>query len=202
MDFKSLDGIDLTNNLLSNNPGLRASKTDVAVAEEQVELKKRLWYPNLKLSAGYGYRQDADNGMNRPDFFTLTAGLSIPIYASSKQSAAVEEARAVIRQSEALDRNLKLQLNYELQALIDQDNRLAEQLRIYRNEIIPRANQTLAASTSTYSVGKTDIEALLMAETALFSSRLELLARIRDRLKVRAGIAALVGSAELVQLQN
>ncbi len=197
--FDPVAALNLDSLLIADNPALESTRKGIEITNRQVDLKKSLWWPNLNLNAGYGYRQDADNGMARPDFFTITAGMSVPIFGSSKQGAAVEEPQAVSRQVQASYSNQVLKLRFNLQALLDEDSRLEEQISIYENDVIPQATATISASLSTYSVGKTDIEALLMAEMSLFNSRLGLMDRNRKRVIVRTKLAALVGSADLVK---
>lgn len=196
--FTPLTDIGLDSLLIKDSPTLASTRTGLEITRRQLDLKKSLRWPNLNLNAGYGYRQDAADGMSRPDFFSLTAGISIPVFGSAKQGAAVEEAAAVSRERQSQLNNQLLQLRFALQALLDEDLRLDEQITIYSSNLLPLATATVSASISTYSVNKTDIEALLMAQTALFNSRLELIDRLRDRAKTRVRIAALVGSSELI----
>jgi len=192
-EFSVLSPMNLSKDLLEQNPAYLRMKSELNASESKSELAKRAWWPDLKLGAGYGFRQNADNGMKRPDFFTITAGVSVPLFAGRKQGKAVQEMLAMERAVQAKLRSVELNLHFQLDKLLDEDLRLAEQILLYQDGVEPQAEATLAASTSSYSVGKADFEALLMAETALYNARLAISAKIRDRLKVRVSIAALIG---------
>lgn len=197
--FSTLNPMNLSDSLLELNPAYQKTKSELSASETKSELARRAWYPDLKLGVGYGFRQDADNGMKRPDFFTVTAGVSVPIFGVRKQGEAVQEMLAMERANHARLRSVEIDLQFQLDKLLDEDMRLAEQILLYQDGVEPQAEATLAASTSSYSVGKADFEALLMAESALYNARLEKLARIRDRLKVRVSIAALTGGNTLLK---
>lgn len=195
--FSVLNPINLSEDLFESNPAYLRMKSELNVSKSQSELTKRGWVPDLKLGVGYGFRQDADSGMERPNFLTINAGMSVPVFWYRKQDEAVQEMLAMERAILAKLRSVELELRFKLDKLLDEDQRLAEQILLYKDGVEPQAEATLIASTSSYSVGKADFEALLMAETALYNARLERLARVRDRLKVRVSIAALVGGNTL-----
>lgn len=191
--FTELNVADLSAELFVHNSLYLKTKAELKTSELKSDLAKKSWVPDLKLGAGYGFRQNADNGMERPDFFTVTAGMSVPLFGERKQGRAVQEMQAMERAVHSKLRSVELGLQFQLDKLLDEDQRLDKQIMLYQDGIEPQAEATLAASTFSYSVGKADFEALLMAETALYNARLERLARIRDRIKVRISIAALIG---------
>ncbi len=198
-NFSSINSEELSHTMYTLNPKYLRMKSELSASETRSELAKRAWVPDLKLGAGYGFRQDADNGMERPDFFTITAGVSVPVFRNRKQTEAEQEMLAMERAVHAKLRSVELNLKFQLDKLLDEDQRLSEQILLYLDGIEPQAEATFAASTSSYSVGKSDFEALLMAQTALYNARLERLARIRDRIKVRVSIAALIGGGAFPQ---
>lgn len=195
--FLPIDSLRTLQAVLEQNPKLAASKLTVKAMNEKERTVRAMRIPDLKLSAGYGIRQNASNGTQRPDYLTLTAGVSIPLFAGSKQNRAIDESRANQRAANQALKNEELNVRFELATLLDEDNRLAHQIDLYRQGVVPQASATLEAATSSYAVGKVDVEAMLSAETALINARLELYARLRDRAKTRAALAALAGSPEL-----
>ncbi len=196
--FTALDRDELIDLLNEHNPKLKAAITTDEVSSKKVTLAKRLWWPDMKLGVGYGYRQANDEGLDRPDFFSVSAGITLPIFGSNKQGPAVAEMHALARHTEAAERNVELQLNLRLETLLDEDLRFAQQIRLYDEGILPQAEATLGAATASYSVGKVDVEALISAQLVLLNSRLERHMRIRDRLNVRAELAALLSEYDLI----
>ncbi|TKJ40680.1 hypothetical protein CEE37_06875 [candidate division LCP-89 bacterium B3_LCP] len=188
----------LLRDLLKHNPSFNRIKAEVDATEARISFARRNWWPDLNLGVGYGYRQDSPEGMERPDFFTVSAGFSIPLYGGRKQGSAVEEAKAISREIVEQMKSLELELRFALEKLLDEDKRLGEQTTLYREGVIPQAEATLDAATAEYTVGRVDFEALLMAETAVYNAQLDYFARLRDRLKTRAALSALVGDEILI----
>ncbi len=196
--FPPLDRERLLGQLLERNPALEALRARIEASRQQLSFARRNWVPDLNLGAGYGFRQDSPAGMERADFFTISAGMTIPIFGAGKQGPAVEEAKAGLRETAQQLRAAELNLRLALEKLLDEDSRLDEQIRLYRRGVIPQAQATLDAATAEYVVGKVDFEALLLAETALYNAQLDAWARVRDRLKRRAELAALVADATII----
>ena len=195
--FPRISQKEILGQMLEQNPDLKRMSAELTAANRRVSFAHRNWWPDLNLGIGYGFRQDSPEGMERPDFFSASVGITVPIYGSRKQGPAVQEARANSRQVAYQQRALELELRFQYERLLDEDGRLDKQINLYLQGIEPQAQATLAAATAEYAVGKVDFEALLMAERALYEARLERFSRVRDRLKVRAALAALVGDSYL-----
>lgn len=93
-EFHPLNRNELIEQLINRNPALKAMQSNLEMKRRKADLKRALWWPNLMINAGYGYRQDTNQGINRPDFFSITAGVSLPVFGADKQNPAVEEAIA------------------------------------------------------------------------------------------------------------
>ncbi|MFH0881617.1 MAG: TolC family protein [bacterium] len=200
--FPALDSVWVRQTVLSRSPRLGVVKLTVEAMSESERSVRAMRVPDLKLSAGYGFRQNAPNGTLRPDFLTVTAGISVPLFAGSKQNRAIDESRANLREANQKLHNEELNVRLEAATLLDEDRRLAQQVDYYQQGVIPLASATLDAAISSYAVGKVDVEAMLTAEAALINARLELYARFRDRAKTRAALAALAGSPELTDSES
>ncbi len=193
VSFTPLDRESLRERLATENPLIGLRDAELEMAKGGVLLARSSWWPDVRLTAGYGKRRDADDGTTRADFVTITGGITLPVFGAKKQGPAVQEAKAMERRTEAARRDAEIRLRLEFETMSDEDARLEKQIVLYRDGVVPQAEATLAAATAEYSVGKVDIEALLTAETALHNARLGRFARVRDRAKVRASIAALTG---------
>lgn len=191
LEFTTIDYKGLTD-AVHRAPQVRVAEQMVRAGDAKVSLSRQLWIPELMLSGGYGYRQDADNGMSRADFITITAGMTLPIFGGSKQSMLVEEAVAEKRSAEHALRQVQLETSREFESLLDEDKRHEEQILLYNEGVLPQAGAALSSTLSDYSVGRVGVEALVSSERDLINSRLQRLMHLRDRAKVRAAIAALV----------
>ncbi|MCB2198604.1 TolC family protein [bacterium] len=182
--------------LARKNPTLLSMHKETRIAGERVHQAKRALWPDLKLNAGYGFRQQTDAGVDRPDFLTVGVGVSLPIFAGSKQKPAIQEAEAQNREIAFSLQDTEQKLQLALASLMDQDDRLARQIELYEHGILPQADATVQAVTAAWSTGKVDVDALLNSEIVLMNTRLEALARKRDRAKVRSAMDTLFADKE------
>ncbi|MBZ0263585.1 TolC family protein [bacterium] len=197
-DFSTLDSIAIVETMNTQNPELVKVRASRESANSMIEFAKKSKLPDLKLGAGYGFRQDGINGQERPDFFTVTAGVTLPIFAGSKQNMAVQEAVAQERSVKSSEESVKLRLIWKLADLLDEDRRHEEQLILYAEEILPLAKAALKSTTSAYASGSIDVEAFLGAEKALIDSQLRQLQHRRQRADVRVTIVEMIGGRGLL----
>ncbi|MBU1881796.1 TolC family protein, partial [bacterium] len=192
--FDPLDEAATQQAITEQNPGYQAVKTSAEVSALNLKLQKREWWPDLKLGVGYGFRQDAANGMERPDFFSVSAGFSLPLFGSAKQGKAVQEARLMQQKTASDIREIELQLRLQLEVFTDEDQRLSRQIELFDAGILPQAEAAFNATLAAYSVGSSTIDALISTEKTVLKSQLDRYARVRDRWKVRTDIAVLTGT--------
>lgn len=197
LDTASLRGV-----LLERSPELAAARSEVARQRAEHRRAEQSWWPDLTVSAGYGIRQNAPSGASRPDFVTLSASAPIPIFGAAKQGAAVQEAEAHLRSARSGLRDRELDLLLALENLVDEEQRHHRQITLYTEGIIPQAFATLQTSSASWSAGKADAEAVLMAEDALINARLGRLMHLRERASVRARLAALMGMFDTLSKNN
>lgn len=190
-DFPDVEIMD-TDSIVHKAPQVRVSQEMLRARKAKVNLSRQLWVPEMMLGAGYGFRQDADNGMARTDFITVTAGVTLPIFGGSKQGMAVEESIAERRSAEQNLRASILDVNRRFDSLLDEDQRHADQIQLYDEGVLPQAASALSSTLSDYSVGRVGVEALISSERELINARLQRLMHLRDRAKVRASLASLV----------
>jgi outer membrane protein TolC len=188
----------LIEHLLDQSPALAEVQASRQAAKSMTAAAKKSRWPDLKLGAGYGFRQEGKSGQERPNFVTVTAGVTLPLFMGAKQNRAVEENLATERSLEAAVESVKLRLTWKLADLLDEDRRHAEQIGLYAGEILPLASAALESSSSAYASGSIDVEAVLAAEKALIDAQLRLLDHRRQRADVRASIAGMLGGDGLL----
>ncbi len=196
--FSDIESNKLTDLMFEHNPEWNIAQLRIESAQQKMKLAELAAMPDFNFGAGYTIRQDSDAGMRRYDLVSLSVGATLPVHKEKKQNAAVREMAAGKRSAMLQKRSLALELNFRLQKLFDEDQRLGEQIMLYTVGVVPQAEATLAAATSAYSVGKADFQAPLSADLMLHDIQLERLVRIRERLKTRASLSALTGGMDLI----
>lgn len=130
-----------------HSPALALVTADQQRATSEARLQQQKVFPDLTLAAGYGMRQDAPGGASRPDFLTLSAGISLPLFDGRSQSVRAQAAEMRAQRSAADVRGRELELLERLESLIDEDARHGQQRDLYTGGIVPLAEATLKSSS-------------------------------------------------------
>jgi len=152
---------------LVEHPAAEAERKRIDAAEYGVAIAEQAYKPKFALEGGYGIRVDRD------DLATIGVTLSVPLFTDKRQdrrrAAAVQRMSTAELDHQALLMDMKRRLE---QALVDW-RRLQERLALYAETISKRAQQTAAASVSTYADSQTDFAELIRDQLAEIRIRLK-----------------------------
>ena len=169
--------------------GLRARRDRWRAAEELAVRERR---PDFQVSAAWrqrGFREDAVAGS---DFFSAGVMLNLPVYQGRRQreiAAARAEVRAAEAELEAESRELALQIE---QLRIDAETHLRE-MALFRDAIIPQADQSLAAAIAGYQVDEVDFLTLLDSQVTLLNFEIDYYRHLSQYEKTLAQLESVVG---------
>lgn len=172
---------------LVEHPAVEAKQALVEAADQGIEVATEAYKPKLAIEAGYGFRSA------RPDLASIGVSLSMPLFTQNRQdkrhAAAVQRSSAAQFERDALLRDLRRQLE---QALTDW-NRYRERLALYEGVVSQRAEETVAASITTYANGQTDFAELIRSQLAELDTRIKQAELNAQAGKARARIIYLAG---------
>jgi cobalt-zinc-cadmium efflux system outer membrane protein len=159
--------------LAAEQPQLQALKSQVAKQEKAVQLAHKDFLPDFGVGVAYGFRETTQAGAIRPDFFSGTVSLDLPIWWKAKQKPKLREQKA--RQAAAEN---AYQSFYDRAAAAIKDRyvilqRLSQQIQLYGQGIIPQARQAAEASLAAYRTGTLDFARLTQNYLALYSAELK-----------------------------
>lgn len=141
---------------IAARPELHAQLADVMRERHSVDLARLDYFPNVRLSGMWMGMAMPEHGMNdSPDTdnaFLLGVGVNLPIY-RKRLDAGLQEAEARVASSARQYDSLCDQTQEEVKDLFSQIQGQQELLRLLREEIVPKAEQTLEVSLRAYEVG-------------------------------------------------
>lgn len=195
LDFRTvgLDADSLDALISDFNPEVQAFRAREQNAKAGLRLARRSTYPDLKVGVQYTQRDDSPSRMTRHDFFSIKAEIAIPLYWKKRQAHLIEQKRIERRQVDEEFQSLLNELDFQLHDLLVQAKRTRDQITVYREGIIPLAEQTLQSALTGYPVGKVDFLTLLSSQGMLLNYELELRQRILEHELVWARIEAMTG---------
>lgn len=179
---------------------LRAAGVAVERDQSSLDLAKKNWIPDVTLGMDYTQVNDnvfADVPGNGQDIVLGFFSINIPIW-FDKLGAEREMARKNLAASKETVNDLFRQTQADVRYSWAQAQSFQDQVALYRNSLIPQAEDTYKASQAAYTTAKTDLISLLDSERSLLATRLGLVLMQAQLGKSLAELERAVG----VDLQN
>ncbi len=170
---------------LKNCSKLRSDSLMVEKDKEMHKLAKLEYLPDFKI--GVEYVSSPIMGFKG---WSLSAGISLPFspWTLSKSNARIEEASANILKSKAMYNDERNMLLAKVREYYSKSYSLKSQWDLYRQNIIPLAEQSLQVTLINYQTGQTDFLMLLDAYRMLGMEKME---QIMTRMKFEQILADL-----------
>jgi len=168
-------------------------RIDAARTAEDVarELRKPAWM----LDVSYGFREDAPDGMSRPDMLSAMVTVGLPLFRGNRQDRAVSAAKL---EAQALDERHD-DHEREMQAMLTEAwntaHRTAELERFYETDLLPLADQSVTAALLGWRSNRAMFEDVVMARQLALETRTKHLRLAADRALAQHEIDYFAGDA-------
>lgn len=151
-----------------NRPELKAGIALVEKSEKARSLAKKEYYPDLTIGANY---YQIDNGPlpfpdNGEDAFNVMFSINIPIW-RTKLSSQVRSASQMIRAQKSEYENILNKTLFKVKDNYFKIQTARETFDLYKNVLIPQAEQSMKSAEVGYTTGIVDFLDLLDAERVL-----------------------------------
>ena len=183
---RAVDRVQLARIALGQSPFLEVARSKVDLQDKSVREASYDRAPDLQIGADYRLRGVVPGDLSQgADMFTVQFGMSLPIWARSKQKARIREQRYRLAEAHALEDSVVLEITTRLERLVDEVERLNAEIDLYQVELLPEADQALDASISDYQVARVGFVSVLQnweTELNLQIAHERLLANREERL--------------------
>jgi len=178
-----------------NRPELKRGDAWVEKSHRALSLAKKDYYPDLTVGANYievgeGPLKVSDNGK---DAFNVMFSVNVPIW-RKKLSAQVSSASEMIKARKNEYQNLLNQTLFEIEDNLFKIQTARETFHLYRNVLIPQAEQSLKSAEAGYITGLVSFLDLLDAERVLLKIQFGYWQAYTDYLKRIADMERSVGT--------
>lgn len=147
---------------LESRPLLREATLGVERATAVAARADREIWPDLRIGLAYGQR---DRGFGTEHMGSAMVGLSLPVFAGSRQHALRDAALAEQRLAQALNTEARAQVGATIGALMADLEAGRVLVDLYRDEVVPQARTNVESAFSAYRVGQVDFLTLVDAQT-------------------------------------
>jgi len=173
---------------------LSAAQINVQRAAYEKSLAQMGFFPDITL----GYERIEVEGatsahpQDGKDAWMATVALSVPFW-FDRTLAQVEEKKHMLEAAQGGRQNTENMLIYEVEDMFYKLSAYKEIIGLYKNSLLPQAEQAYEAAQTSYQTGKTDFLNWLDAERMLLATRLAYYKAIVDYQKSRAYLERVVG---------
>ncbi len=161
--------------ILLRHPQILAMDEQIAASATDIDIAKQQYKPEWGLSASYGYRDDAPNGVDRADFFSIGVNFDLPIFTGNKQD---KQVSAAVSSTEALktDKTLMLRaLAAQFRSTYVNLRQLLERQQLYQQQLLPQMNEQAEASLTAYTNDDGDFSEVMRARIAELNANIDAL---------------------------
>ncbi len=200
---KTPDAALLRKQAKAKRPLLHAQKSRIKAARSRTDLAEKDYYPDFTLGGSYGSRRGINplNGQKRSDFASIKLSMSIPLYAGSKQSSAVQQFKAEAVKEQFNFDDLNRQVDTEIERSLADYRAALNRASLFKTGIIPQASQSVASMLSAYQVNKVDLLNLINAQVTLYNYETEYWKAVSSGKQAWARLEAAVGE-EITEALN
>jgi cobalt-zinc-cadmium efflux system outer membrane protein len=172
---------------LAHRPALRAGAERVSAADAALAGARRELYPDLQVGVAYQSRPAYDN------MISLMVGISLPIFAGSRQLPMRRQMAAMRDMSAAELLNLRNETIARILETRARAVRDADLARLYRSSILPQARGAVQAALSSYRVGQVSFMQLVDNQMTVNQYEIETIRLLADYQQALGDLIALTG---------
>jgi len=182
---------------LISHPSISQRDAIIGVAEKDVGLANERSNAQWGFDITYGIRQGENpvmaGGGERPDFLSMMAMVSIPVFSDSKNDRVISASKQKLQAK----KYQRLDTLRELQSKLNQTKvrwyKTIDRINRYEEKVLPQAKQNARAAMSAYQSGVGSFIALTRARVSEFKAQLSHIKLIVEKANVLAEIRYLVG---------
>lgn len=178
--------LEQLNQTIAQHPRVLEINNQIDVSRKDLELARESEKPGWALNVSYAYRDDAPDGTDRADFFSAMVTLDLPLFAENRQQKHQQAQQYEIQSSQLQRDALLRKLRSEVLRLKTNLELLEQRNALYRETLLPQAEQRSQAALQTYQSGGGSFADVMQAYMEALNTQLEQKRIQVDSLKSRA----------------
>jgi len=179
-----------------SNPDLRREEDAVRQRETALALARRQILPDFQIGGAYKVREDPSTGGERPDFFSATVGITLPLWHGRKQDKEVEASVRELSSAKSRYEDAWNAIRNRLQEIAADIAAQRDSLSLFDTGLLPQARESVNSSRAAYEVGQVEFASVLLGQIVLYQQEIDR-EKTTETLRIRTSELELVLGKEL-----
>ena len=158
---------------LKRNPGLKIRQADINIAEKEIELARKDYWPDMDVRLAYGQREEDRAGKSLPDLVTGSVTMNIPLWQKTRQNSKLAAVKKSRQAAINFYRNLVQSLPHRVDALATEIGDTQKNYRLFSDALLLQAEQWASSSLTAYEVGSVNFNTMIGAQIRLLRFELQ-----------------------------
>ncbi len=173
---------------LKNRHEIKSAQLEKDKANFQKNLAGKNYLPDFTIQANYITVQDKNSLASDAgtDAWSIMVGVNLPLWQAPRNEAVAQAQQQIIMEEARLE-DIKIKIVNEIHNLVFHEQSTLETLKLYKNELLPQAENSLESAFSAYRSGKFSFLDLLDTQRMLLQLRLSY---VKEQVQYRKIIAA------------
>jgi len=180
---------------LTEHPAQLDYMRRIDAAHTAADVARELRKPAWMLDVSYGFRQNAPDGMSRPDMMSAMFSVGLPLFRGDRQDRAVSAARLEAQGLDDKHEDHQREMQAMLAEAWNTAHRTAELERFYETDLLPLADQSVTAALLGWRSNRAMIDEVVMARRLTLETRMKHLRLAADRALAQHEIDYFAGDA-------
>jgi outer membrane protein TolC len=180
----------------TSNPDLRREADSARQKEAALALARKQILPDFVIGGAYKVREDTPMGGDRPDFFSATVGITLPLWHGRKQDKEVEASVRDLSSAKSGYESALNAIGNRLKEIAADIAAQQETLSLFDTGLLPQARESVNSSRAAYEVGQVEFASVLLGQIALYQQEIDR-EKTAEMLRIRTSELELVLGKEL-----
>ena len=190
------DDAQLLETAKTSNPDLRREEDAVRQKETALKLARKQILPDFQIGGAYKVRENPPMGGERPDFFSATVGITLPLWHGRKQDREVEASVRDLSSAKSGYENASNAIRNRLKEIAADIAAQRETLSLFDTGLLPQARESVNSSRAAYEVGQVEFASVLLGQIGLYQQEIDR-EKSAETLRIRTSELELVLGKEL-----
>jgi outer membrane protein TolC len=163
----------LQDQALKSNPQLKIRQADISIADKEIELARKDYWPDMDVRLAYGQRDEDRAGKSLPDLVTGSVTMNIPLWQKSRQDSKLAAVKKSRQAALMFYRNLVESLPHQVDALVTEIRDTQKNYLLFNDALLLQAEQWASSSLTAYEVGSVNFNTMIGAQIRLLRFELQ-----------------------------